>query len=104
MSDKPSKIVMDEVQQNEKPYSYGTDTIETICVQLRARSLASTGDNEFAAAAAALKSLEAERDKLCARAVELERSVDFLDCLESCGVDNWEGYDDAREMFREEND
>lgn len=26
---------------------------------------------------------------------------DLLDCLEACGVDNWEGYSDAREMLRE---
>lgn len=25
----------------------------------------------------------------------------FLSCLEGCGVDNWPGYDDAREMFQE---
>ena len=24
---------------------------------------------------------------------------DMLNCLESCGVDNWEGYDDAVEMY-----
>jgi len=27
---------------------------------------------------------------------------DFLGCLEACGVDNWGGYDDARQMFNEE--
>jgi hypothetical protein len=25
----------------------------------------------------------------------------FLDCLESCGVDNWDGYSDAIKMFEE---
>jgi len=24
-----------------------------------------------------------------------------LYCLESCGVDNWDGWDDAMDMFRE---
>lgn len=23
----------------------------------------------------------------------------FLDCLEACGVDNWQGYSDAHEMY-----
>ena len=33
---------------------------------------------------------------------ELVRRESFLSCLESCGVDNWEGYDYAIEMFQEE--
>lgn len=31
----------------------------------------------------------------------IERS-EFLECLEACGVDNWQGYDDAWEMMNEE--
>jgi hypothetical protein len=27
---------------------------------------------------------------------------DFMDCLVGCGVDNWCGYDDAREMMEED--
>ena len=27
---------------------------------------------------------------------------DFLDCLKSAGVDNWDGYDEAREMYYDE--
>ena len=27
-----------------------------------------------------------------------------LSCLEACGVDNWEGYDDAMEMYNEDED
>ena len=27
---------------------------------------------------------------------------DFLDCLKSAGVDNWDGYDAAREMYYDE--
>lgn len=26
----------------------------------------------------------------------------FLSCLESCGVDNWEGYDDACRIYEKE--
>ncbi len=26
---------------------------------------------------------------------------DFLDCLEACGVDNWEGYEEARKMWQD---
>lgn len=33
---------------------------------------------------------------------ELVNQTILLDCLEACGVDNWVGYDDAREMYREE--
>lgn len=29
---------------------------------------------------------------------ELESAVDFLDCLEACGVNNWDGYGDALDM------
>jgi hypothetical protein len=28
--------------------------------------------------------------------------VNFLDCLEGCGVDNWQGYGDAYEMYESE--
>lgn len=34
---------------------------------------------------------------------ELLRGVDFLNCLRACGVDNWDGYDYAIEMFNNEN-
>lgn len=27
---------------------------------------------------------------------------DFLDCLKSAGVDNWDGYENAQEMFYDE--
>ncbi len=33
--------------------------------------------------------------------IELEETNTFLECLEAAGVDNWEGYDEARVMFRE---
>lgn len=32
----------------------------------------------------------------------LRQDSNFLSCLEACGVDNWSGYDDAREMFNDE--
>lgn len=32
---------------------------------------------------------------------KLNRDQDFLLCLQGCGVDNWEGYGDAVEMFEE---
>lgn len=34
----------------------------------------------------------------------LQRSADFLQCLESMGVDNWSGYSEAREIYRNEFD
>ena len=33
---------------------------------------------------------------------ELVENTDFLSMLESCGVDNWEGYSEAQEMFIEQ--
>ena len=30
---------------------------------------------------------------------ELQVDSDFLQCLRGAGVDNWDGYDDAREMM-----
>ena len=32
----------------------------------------------------------------------LEEDSNFLSCLEACGVDNWEGYDDACEIFEDQ--
>jgi hypothetical protein len=33
---------------------------------------------------------------------QLIEDSNWLSCLEGCGVDNWQGYDDARDMYREE--
>ena len=30
----------------------------------------------------------------------LEKDSDWLGCLEAAGVDNWQGFDDAAEMYR----
>jgi maleate cis-trans isomerase len=32
----------------------------------------------------------------------LREDAELLSCLEACGVDNWSGYSDAIQMFREE--
>lgn len=32
---------------------------------------------------------------------EYDEDIQFLDCLRACGVDNWEGYDEARKMMRD---
>ena len=32
----------------------------------------------------------------------LERDSHFLECLDACGVDDWEGYSDASQMFEDE--
>lgn len=34
----------------------------------------------------------------------MQKQLDFLDCLEACGVDNWQGYDDAWEMMENDED
>ena len=35
---------------------------------------------------------------------DLLESQAFLDCLEACGVDNWDGYEYAVEMLNSESD
>jgi hypothetical protein len=44
------------------------------------------------------------RDNLLACLDELITDQRFLSCLRSAGVDNWEGYDYASEMFDAEAD
>lgn len=34
----------------------------------------------------------------------LKEDSHWLQCLENAGVDNWEGYDFARELWREDNE
>lgn len=38
------------------------------------------------------------------RYVELLESENFLSALEACGVDNWGGYSDARQMMQDNDD
>lgn len=30
---------------------------------------------------------------------DCNKDIQFLDCLRACGVDNWEGYSEARKMM-----
>lgn len=39
----------------------------------------------------------------CKAEKEHEKLQDWLNCLKECGVDNWEGYDDAIKAFEESN-
>ena len=39
-----------------------------------------------------------EIENLKKQIAELQERADFLAALEACGVDNWEGYDQAQEM------
>lgn len=32
---------------------------------------------------------------------DCDEDIQFLDCLRACGVDNWEGYSEARKMMRD---
>ena len=34
--------------------------------------------------------------------IDLTDDSNFLDCLKFAGVDNWDGYDEAREMYYDE--
>ena len=34
----------------------------------------------------------------------LKKDSEFLNCLRACGVDNWEGWDDAIDMLHEDGD
>ncbi len=41
-------------------------------------------------------------NKLADRVAEVEEREHFLECLEACGVDNWDGFDFAHEMMAEQ--
>ena len=43
-----------------------------------------------------------EINSLELRIDELEEEVRFLHCLRAAGVDNWEGYDVAQDMFADD--
>ena len=55
-----------------------------------------------------LSHLNAEDNDMAAEVravlVEVVEKANFLDCLKSCGVDNWDGYPDAQEMMWPEDD
>jgi hypothetical protein len=49
--------------------------------------------------------MKMEQEMVTITKAEYERLLEseaFLECLEAVGVDNWVGYDDAREMMEEE--
>ena len=50
------------------------------------------------------KKLLTLRELIKEEAKAVEDELCFLDCLRGCGVDNWEGYSDAIDMYREENE
>lgn len=51
---------------------------------------------------AALEDLDAGRVTISKKEYEsLKEDSDWLQCLQSAGVDNWSGYDYARELQRE---
>ena len=41
-------------------------------------------------------------NELAGRVEEVEKREHFLECLEACGVDNWDGFDFAHEMMEEQ--
>ena len=41
-------------------------------------------------------------NELAKKVEKLEKRDHFLECLEACGVDNWDGYDFAHEMLDEQ--
>ena len=50
----------------------------------------------------ALKNLEGYSLVSTDKLIQLVDDSDFLDCLKSAGVDNWDGYDEAKEMYHDE--
>lgn len=45
---------------------------------------------------------EAQIQSLTNQVAELQKKVCYLECLEACGVDNWEGCSNAMKMMRED--
>lgn len=41
-------------------------------------------------------------NELATKVEKLEERDHFLECLEACGVDNWDGFDFAHEMLEEQ--
>ena len=41
-------------------------------------------------------------NELAERVEEIEKREHFLECLEACDVDNWDGFDFAHEMMEEQ--
>lgn len=49
--------------------------------------------------------IEITKDTIVIKKERYEELIDneiLLSCLQGCGVDNWEGYDDAINMYQEE--
>ena len=48
-----------------------------------------------------LKDWKAEQEYTISRIADLEKQLQFLECLEMAGVDNWEGVSYAHELMEE---
>ena len=42
------------------------------------------------------------KESVLSQLERLQERSDWLGCLEACGVNNWEGYEMAQEMYQEE--
>lgn len=51
-----------------------------------------------------LKQLHKDDVKILKGIKEIEKDLTWLQCLENAGVDNWEGYYYAQELFEEESE
>jgi len=59
-------------------------------------------NNMIRGAILAMQVDNATKTKLFNYLDKLEEDSNFLNCLRQAGVDNWEGYEDAQELFDEE--
>lgn len=55
------------------------------------------GDNLILSLVELIRDLAEENESM-------SEDVNFLSCLDACGVDNWSGYSEAWQMMREEED
>ena len=60
-----------------------------------------SGDDVFLTTYLEQVGVEGLRSAFNSMAEEVQADLDFLCCLEACGVDNWVGYEDAQEMMND---
>lgn len=78
------------------------DSVDLLNMKVCAKSAWYMQQEVINAITNALKAMEPSFKELIQQNEELKRRAHWLQCLESAGVDNWEGISYARELMDEE--